>query len=159
MKIIIAAVGKLKERYLTEGIAIYTKRLKPFADIICKEIPEAPLSHNPSPAEIKAAIADEGERLLRSVPPGSFFVALSLEGKMIDSKELAEKIAAATTRGKSTVAFAIGGTFGIDATVTKAADFTLCLSPLTFTHQMTRLILSEQIYRAFKINAREKYHW
>ena len=159
MKIKIIAVGKLKEAYLREGVAEYLKRLRPFADVTVNEISEAVLPHNPSVTEIKAAIADEGERLARLVPPGAYLFALDLHGKMLASVDFAAKTDEITARGNSVIAFAIGGAFGIAENITAAADFRLCLSPMTFTHQMTRLLLVEQIYRSFKINRGEKYHW
>ena len=159
MKILIAAVGKLKERYLRDAIAEYTKRLAPFADVVIKEIAEARLSREPTMAQINAAIADEGERLLKIVPPTAYLIALDLHGTMLSSEDFAAKIAAVTTYEKSAFAFAIGGAFGIADCITQKADLRLALSPMTFTHQMARLLLIEQIYRAFKINAHEKYHW
>ena len=159
LKILIAAVGKLKERYLIAGVAEYTKRLAPFADVTVKEIAEARLPHDPTAAQITAAIDDEGERLLKILPSSAYLIALDLHGTMLSSEALAAKIAAVTTYEKSAFAFVIGGAFGIAASVTQKADLRLKLSPMTFTHQMTRLLLVEQIYRAFKINAREKYHW
>ena len=159
MKIIVAAVGSLKEKYLQSGAEEYLKRMKPFADIATNEIDEARLPKNPAPAEVKKAVADEGKRLLKSIPGDAYLFALDLHGQSLTSENFAAKIAAITADGKSRIAFAVGGTFGIAPVVTDVADFRLCLSPMTFTHQMTRIILLEQIYRAFKINRGEKYHW
>ena len=159
MKISLVVVGKLKENYLKEAFAEYKKRLRPYAAVEVKEIGEAKLSQNPTAADIAAALEDEGERLLRLVPKGAYLIALDLRGEMLSSENFAAKTAQIFADGRSGIVFAIGGAFGIGKNVTAAADFRLCLSQMTFTHQMARVILAEQIYRAFKINRGEKYHW
>lgn len=159
MKIRIAAVGKLKEKYLREGVAEYEKRLRPYASLELSEIPEARLAEKPSQAELKEALADEGRRLLRLVPERGTLIVLDVAGDLLSSEQLAEKMAALALQGQSDLTFLIGGAFGLSDEVRKRADLRLSFSRLTFTHQMVRLLLYEQIYRAFKINRGEKYHW
>ena len=140
-------VGKLKEEYTRAAADDYVKRLSKYGKVTVTEVPESD-------------IAGEGEALLRKLPHGHdvFVTALDLHGRMIDSVELAEMIKRETVGGVSDFVFVIGGSDGISGQVTNAADFRLCLSPMTFTHQMTRVIILEQIYRAMKIINGEKYH-
>ena len=146
MKITIIAVGKLKEKFLVEGTAEYLKRLKIFSKIEIREIMEC------------HTIEEEGKKILSQVPTNSWLCALDVKGNPITSEKFAEKISDLNLHGISNITFIIGGAFGISDEVRKAADFLLSLSEMTFTHQMTRLILLEQIYRAFKINRGEPYH-
>lgn len=159
MKIRIVTVGKLKEKYLREGVAEYEKRLRPYASLELFEIVEARMAENPSQAELKEALADEGRRLLRLVPERGTLVVLDVAGRMLSSEELAGEMAAFALAGRSHITFLVGGAFGLSEAVRKRADLRLSFSRLTFTHQMVRLLLYEQIYRAFKINRGEKYHW
>lgn len=159
MHITIVAAGKIKEKYLAEGIAEFLKRLKPFAQVQIREIPEEKMKESPSPAEKEQVLRREGERLLRLVPEGSYLMVLDVHGKQLSSEELAEKMNALGLEGQSNITFLIGGAFGLSGEVRDAADLRLSFSPMTFTHQMVRLLLVEQIYRAFKINRGEKYHW
>ena len=159
MKIRILAVGKLKEKYLLQGVAEYEKRLSPFASVELIETREERMPESPSEAEKEDALKKEGANLLRLVPEKSFLIVLDVRGEILSSEALAEKIAALALQGKSDLTFLIGGAFGISAAVRKRADLRLSFSPMTFTHQMVRLLLYEQIYRAFKINRGEKYHW
>ena len=159
MRITILAVGKLKEKYLREGVAEYAKRLAPFAKIDFAELSEERLPEGFSPAEKEKALTREGERLLARVRDGSYLTVLDLSGKALSSEELAKLVEDKMTEGVSDFTFIIGGPFGISDEVRKAADMRLSLSKMTFTHQMTRLILTEQIYRSFKIIKGEKYHW
>ncbi|MGP1575027.1 23S rRNA (pseudouridine(1915)-N(3))-methyltransferase RlmH [Selenomonas sp.] len=159
MKIRILAVGKLKEKYLLQGVAEYEKRLSPFASVELIETREERMPESPSEAEKEDALKKEGANLLRLVPEKSFLIVLDVSGELLSSEALAEKIAALALQGKSDLTFLIGGAFGISAAVRKRADLRLSFSPMTFTHQMVRLLLYEQVYRAFKINRGEKYHW
>lgn len=159
MKIRILAVGKLKENYLLQGVAEYEKRLSPFASVELIETREERMPESPSEAEKEDALKKEGANLLRLVPEKSFLIVLDVRGELLSSEALAEKIAALALQGKSDLTFLIGGAFGISAAVRKRADLRLSFSPMTFTHQMVRLLLYEQVYRAFKINRGEKYHW
>ena len=159
MKISIVAAGKLKEKYLTEGIKEFLKRLTPFANVNIIEINEEKMKDNPSEAEKQQVLAQEGQRLLKQVPEGSYLIVLDVYGKNLSSEELAAKIDELALAGKSHITFLIGGAFGLSQEVRQAADLLLSFSNMTFTHQMVRLLLVEQIYRAFKINRGEKYHW
>lgn len=159
MKITIVCAGRLKEKYLTAGINEFLKRLKPMADVEIREIHEEKMPDNPSPAEKEQVLTREGEKLLKLVPTGSYLFVLDVFGKEKSSEELAAKIDALGVQGRSSLTFLIGGAFGLSKEVRAAADELLSFSRLTFTHQMVRLLLVEQIYRAFKINRGEKYHW
>lgn len=159
MKIRILAVGKLKEGYLRAGIAAYEKRLRPFAAVELMEIAEERMPESPSEAEKGEILKKEGARLLRFVPEKSFLIVLDVRGELLSSEALAERIAALALRGRSDVTFLIGGTFGLAEAVRRRADLRLSFSPMTFTHSMVRLLLYEQVYRSFKINRGERYHW
>ncbi|EAX48393.1 protein of unknown function DUF163 [Thermosinus carboxydivorans Nor1] len=159
MKITIVAVGKIKEKYLTAGIAEYTKRLGPYCRLEIVEVDEERMPADPSPAEKEKVLAREGERLLKHVRDGSYLIVLDVRGKALSSEELAEKIDALALAGQSDVTFVIGGAFGLAPAVVAAANERLSFSRMTFTHQMIRLILVEQLYRAFKISRGEPYHW
>ena len=159
MKIRIVAVGKLKEKYLREGVAEYAKRLAPFASVELLETREEYMAENPSEAQRQQTLAKEGERLLRLVPEKSFLIVLDVKGKLLSSEVLAKELASLALQGQSDLTFLIGGAFGLSPAVRDRADLRISFSPMTFTHQMVRLLLYEQIYRAFKINRGEKYHW
>ncbi len=159
MRINIVTAGKIKEKYLTAGINEFLKRLGPFANVKIIEINEEKMKDNPSEAEKQQTLAQEGQRLLKQVPEGSYLIVLDVYGQQLSSEKLAEKIQNLGLQGKSNITFLIGGAFGLSQEVRQAADFRLSFSPMTFTHQMIRLLLVEQIYRAFKINRGEKYHW
>jgi 23S rRNA (pseudouridine1915-N3)-methyltransferase len=159
VKITVVAAGKLKEKYLTQGIAEFMKRLTPFARVEIREINEEHMPDEPSDADRERVLTKEGERLLKQVPEGSYLFVLDVYGKQKSSEELAERINELGLQGKSSITFLIGGTFGLSKEVRAAADELLSFSRMTFTHQMVRLLLVEQIYRAFKINRGEKYHW
>lgn len=147
MRITLIVVGKLKEKFLVAGMEEYLKRLKKFATVEVREISE------------QRTIVEEGQKLLSLVPPNSWLCVLDVAGVPLSSEVFAKKIAALALDGVSNLTFAIGGAFGVSDELRRAADFRLSLSQMTFTHQMARLILSEQIYRAFKINRNEPYHW
>ena len=159
MKITIVTAGKLKEKYLSQGIGEFLKRLTPFAQMKIIEIHEEKMKDNPSEAEKQKTLTLEGERLLRQVPAGSYLIVLDVCGKELSSEELAARMDQLGIQGRSSITFLIGGAFGLSGEVRAAADELLSFSRMTFTHQMVRLLLVEQIYRAFKINRGEKYHW
>lgn len=159
MKISIVCVGKIKEKYLTEGIAEFTKRLTPYCKLETIAIGEEKMPDNPSPAEKEQVLAKETERLLNAIPQNAHVVLLDLQGKEVTSPQLADLFDEWALAGKSHIAFVIGGAFGYTDALRKRADMRWSFSKLTFTHQMIRLLLVEQIYRAFKISRREKYHW
>lgn len=147
MKITLIVVGKLKEKFLVEGVAEYLKRLKKFATIELREIPEC------------RTLEEEGQKILSLAGQNSWLCVLDVSGEALSSEEFAKKIAALNLNGISNLTFAIGGAFGLSEELRRAAAFRLSLSKMTLTHQMARLILVEQIYRAFKINRNEPYHW
>ena len=147
MKITLVTVGKLKEKFLVDGVNEYLKRIKNFCKIEIREVAEC------------RTVEDEGKKLLAQIPRESFLIVLDVAGVEISSEELAKKISALTLRGGVSITFLIGGAFGLSDEVRRAADFRLSLSRMTFTHQLARLIVVEQIYRAFKINRNEPYHY
>lgn len=158
MKITIISVGKLKEKYLIDGIAEYVKRLSKYTkieEIVLNDEPIKDKSNNTLNEEIKEK---EGTRIIDSIPSKSFVIALDLKGHMLDSVELANKILEIQTYNASQITFIIGGSLGLSNDVLKCADYRLCFSKMTFPHQLMKLILVEQIYRAFKINNNETYH-
>ena len=159
MKITIVAAGKIKEPYLVQGIGEFQKRLAPLARLDIVEIPEERVGDEPSPAEKEQALTREGRRLLARVPAGSYLFVLDVIGVARSSEELAARMAALALSGESHLTFLIGGPFGLSEEVRRAAAERLSFSRMTFTHQMVRLLLVEQLYRAFKINRGEKYHW
>ena len=159
MKLTIICAGKIKEKYLSAGIAEFMKRLRPFAQVEIREIHEEKMPDEPSAAEKEQVLQKEGEKLLKLVPSGSYLFVLDVYGSEMASEQLAEKIDQLGIQGRSSISFLIGGAFGLSKEVRAAADERLSLSQMTFTHQMVRLLLVEQIYRAFKINRHEKYHW
>ena len=147
MKINLIVVGKLKERFLVEGVAEYVKRLHKFARLEVREVPEC------------RTVEEDGQKILSLVPQGSWLCVLDVSGVELTSEDFAKKIAALNLGGVSNLTFAIGGAFGLSEELKSAASFRLSLSKMTLTHQMARLVLVEQIYRAFKINRNEPYHW
>ncbi len=158
MKITVAAVGRLKEKYLKEGIAEYAKRLSRFADIELIEVDDEHAPDSFSPAQEAQVKQKEAERLLKRVKEGSYIVLLDLAGEQVSSEVLASKLENIMTSGSSHITFIIGGSLGLDQSLINKADYRISLSKMTFPHQLARLILLEQIYRAFKINRNETYH-
>ena len=165
MKITIACVGKIKEKYLTAGIEEFSKRLTPFCKLETLAINEERMPDNPSPAEKQQVLERETQRLLAIIPANSYVILLDVIGKQLSSPDLAAKLDELvdfTLHGENTrihITFVIGGAFGYTDALRKRADLVLSFSKMTFTHQMIRLLLIEQIYRAFKISRGEKYHW
>ena len=158
MNISVITVGKLKEKYLKQGIGEYVKRLSAYAKIDIIEIPDEKAPETLSDMEMLQVKAKEGERILAKISDDTHVIALAIEGKMKSAEELADTIDKLATYGKSKVAFVIGGSLGLSADVMKRANDTLSFSKMTFPHQLMRLILVEQIYRAFRINRGEPYH-
>lgn len=159
MRISIITAGKIKEKYLTAGIAEFVKRLGPYCRLEVIEVDEERMPENPSDAEKTKALAKEGERLLKAVRDSSYLMVLDVAGKPLSSEELSAKLDKLGLEGQSDLTFIIGGAFGLSDEVRKAAKERLSFSKLTFTHQMIRLLLVEQIYRAFRISRGEPYHW
>lgn len=158
MKITVAAVGKLKERYLKDGIAEYTKRLSRFAEVEVVEVDDEHAPDSLSEAQEGQVKQREAERLLKRIKEGSYIVLLDLAGEQINSESFSSKLESVMLSGNSHITFIIGGSLGLDKSLISAANYRLCLSKMTFPHQLARLILLEQIYRAFKIMKNETYH-
>lgn len=154
VKIKLVAVGTIKEKFHKDTITEYVKRLSRFAKIEIIEVEETKIQ-NKSEEQVKK---EEGERLLKRVGSEDFVILLDLHGKFITSEEFADKINDLISKGVSPITFVIGGTLGLSDEVRKRANFALAISKMTFTHQMCRGILFEQIYRAFKIINHEEYH-
>ncbi|TWI59641.1 23S rRNA (pseudouridine(1915)-N(3))-methyltransferase RlmH [Halalkalibacter nanhaiisediminis] len=158
MNISIITVGKLKEKYLKQGIEEYTKRLSAYAKIEIIEVPDEKAPENLSDADMQQIKQKEGERILAKVHPDAHVIALAIEGRMLTSEQLADNIDKLATYGKSKIAFIIGGSLGLADEVMKRADESLSFSKMTFPHQLMRLVLVEQVYRAFRIVRGEPYH-
>ena len=158
MNISIVTVGKLKEKYLKQGIEEYSKRLSAYAKIDIIEIPDEKAPETLSEQEMLQVKGKEGERILSKIPDDAHVIALAIEGKMNSSEELAETLDKLATYGRSKIVFVIGGSLGLSKDVMKRANDTLSFSKMTFPHQLMRLILVEQVYRAFRINRGEPYH-
>lgn len=158
IKITVLAIGKIKEPYISAAINEYRKRLLPHARLEFTELPEEKTPDSPSETQRQTAVKEEGKRLLKRLPGGACTFLLDLHGKEISSEELAAKLAGLQTAGRSHFCFIIGGPFGVSDELRSISDC-LSFSRLTFTHQMIRLLLIEQLYRACKINRGEKYHW
>lgn len=158
MNITIITVGKLKEKYLKQGITEYTKRLGAYAKIDIVELADEKAPEVLSDSEMQQVKNKEGERILSKISPDHHVIALAIQGKMKSSEELADTLDKLATYGKSKVAFIIGGSLGLSDDVLKRADEKLSFSKMTFPHQLMRLVLVEQVYRAFRINRGEPYH-
>ena len=153
MKIHIIAAGKIKEKWLTEAIQEYRKRLSRYCDVEITEVPDAP---DQLPKDV--ALAKEGEKLLSSIKEGAYVWVMDLAGDMYNSEEFSTELIKAFEKGGAEIVCVIGGSNGLSPAVIARANQRICLSPMTFTHQMTRVILLEQCYRAFRINRGEPYH-
>lgn len=147
-------VGKLKEKHFAAACAEYVKRLGAFCKLTVTELPEDRLPDNPSQAQIDAALEKEASAILAKIPKGSKIVALCVEGKLLSSPDLAQW----TVDGASHFTFLIGGSFGLHPSVKEKAQLRLSMSPMTFPHHLARIMLLEQIYRAYQISAGTKYH-
>ena len=158
MKVRIICVGRLKEKYLKDGIDEYAKRLKRFCTFEIIEIPDEKIPDNPSAAQCEKIKQSEGEAVLKKLSGDGYVISLCVEGSGMSSEKFAQKLSDIMLFGKSTVEFIIGGSLGLSDGVKKRSDLKLSFSEFTFPHQLMRLILSEQIYRAFKINSNEEYH-
>ncbi len=158
VNITIVTIGKLKEKYLIQGINEYLKRLTAYAKIDIIELADEKAPENLSESEMEQVKQKEGERILSKVSDDTHVIALAIEGKMKSSEQLAADLENLATYGKSKVAFVIGGSLGLSKDVMKRANDTLSFSKMTFPHQLMRLILVEQVYRAFRIIRNEPYH-
>ena len=159
MRFYVVCIGKLKDAYLRDGVAEFVKRMRPYGGITITELNESKIGDKPSDVDRKQVVAEEGVRLLKAVPKNAYTVLLDVYGKTMSSEVLAKTISKLEVDGVSDMAFIIGGAFGVSDTLRQTANYKLSFSPMTFTHQMVRLLLVEQIYRASKINRNEPYHW
>lgn len=158
LKIKILAVGKMKEQYLKEGIKEYMKRLGGYISLAINEVEDEPCPEKASAAEQEKIKQKEGERLLKGVSSQDYIILLDLQGKELSSPDLAVLLEERSLAGQSSLTFIIGGSLGIAEAVRQRANFRWSISKLTFPHQLIRLVLLEQIYRACKINKKEPYH-
>ncbi len=158
LTVTLACVGKLKEAYWRDACAEYAKRLSAFCRLQIVEVAEERLPDHPSPAQIEATLQAEGERLLSHIPNGTPIVAMCIEGKGCTSEELSAKLSGWTVDGISHIAFVIGGSWGLSPQVKQQAKWRLSMSDMTFPHQLARVMLLEQIYRAMQITSGGKYH-
>lgn len=158
VNITIVTIGKLKEKYLIQGINEYLKRLTAYAKVEIVELADEKAPENLSETEMEQVKQKEGERILAKLSDDTHVIALAIEGKMKSSEQLAADIDNLATYGKSKIAFVIGGSLGLSKDVIKRANDTLSFSKMTFPHQLMRLILVEQVYRAFRIIRGEPYH-
>lgn len=159
MRFYVVCIGKLKDAYLRDGVAEFVKRMRPYGGITITELNESKIGDKPSDADRKQVVAEEGERLLKAVPKSAYTVLLDVYGKTMSSEDLAKTVAKLEVDGVSDMAFIVGGAFGVSDELRRSVNYKLSFSPMTFTHQMVRLLLVEQIYRASKINRNELYHW
>lgn len=157
-KVTIICVGKLKEAFYKEAVIEYSKRLQRHCILDIIEIPETKLNDNPSSAEISRALDEEASRIREKIPKGSSLIAMCIEGKLLSSESLSEKMMTFGLSGHSNLAFLIGGSFGLSPTLKNESIIKLSMSPMTFPHHLARVMLLEQIYRAYQIIEGTKYH-
>lgn len=154
----IICVGKLKEKFLTDAVNEYSKRLSAFCKLNITELDETKLSDKSGDTEIAAALKSESEKILAKVGKDSFVIAMCIEGKMYSSEQLSALFDRVSVEGKSRIDIIIGSSFGLSDEVKKRADLRLSVSPMTFPHQLFRVMILEQVYRAFQISTGGKYH-
>ena len=157
-KVSIICVGKMKEKFYMDAAAEYVKRLSRFCKLEITELSEERLPEDPSPAQIGAALAKEADAIRGKLPPSAYVIAMCVEGKTRSSEELARLMADTASRGESHLVFLIGGSFGLHPSIKELAAVKLSMSPMTFPHHLARVMLLEQIYRAYQINAGSRYH-
>lgn len=158
MKITCVVVGKIKEKYFTDAIKEYSKRLSRYCKLEIVELADEKTPDGASEAEEVAIRKKEGERILKALKDDAYVIALAIEGKMLDSVELSQKIDRLGVSGTSHIAFVIGGSLGLAPAVMKRADYALSFSRMTFPHQLMRVVLLEQLYRSYRILKNEPYH-
>ena len=157
-EVTVVCLGKLKEQYLRDACAEYSKRLSAFCKLKVIELAPERLSENPSQAEIQKALSLEGKKILEKIPDRAAIIAMCIEGRQLSSEELSKKLSAFATQGIGSVAFVIGGSFGLSDEVKEKSVLRLSVSRMTFPHQLFRVMLLEQVYRAFQIQSGTKYH-
>ena len=158
MNISIISVGKIKEKYLKLGIEEFSKRLSKYCKLELVELEDEKCPENLSPKDMLIVKEKEGKKILSKVKNNSYVIALAIDGKNLSSEELADTISKLAVRGNSHITFIIGGSLGLSDEVLNRADYKLSFSKMTFPHQLMKLILLEQVYRAFRINNNEPYH-
>lgn len=158
MKISILCVGKVKEKFYRDAIDEFVKRLSRYCKLEIIEVADEKTDEQASETEIRLVKEKEGERLLKNIKDDAYVITLCIDGKQLDSEELSDKIEKLGISGVSHIYFVIGGSLGLSDQVIKRADFKLSFSKMTFPHQLMRMVLCEQVYRSFKINANESYH-
>ncbi len=151
-------LGKLKEKYMKDFAAEYEKRLSSYCRLTVTELEPVKLSDNPSQSEIDNALAKETQIITSKIPKNSYVFSMCIEGKQMSSEELSSKIEDIALCGKSNITFIIGSSFGLSDEIKKMSDFKFSMSKMTFPHKLARLMLTEQIYRAFSISNNAKYH-
>lgn len=158
MRITVVAVGKLKEKFYTEAVSEYAKRLSRYCKLEIIQTPDEKTPDQASQALERQIREKEGERILAGIKEGAYVIALAIEGSTLDSVELSDKINSLGVSGISHIVFVIGGSLGLSDLVLKRSDYKLSFSRLTFPHQLMRVILLEQVYRGFRIMNGEPYH-
>lgn len=158
MKIILITVGKIKEKYLRDAISEYGKRLSRYCKLEIVEVADEKTPDQASEAVDENIRAKEGERILKYIKDDMYVITLEIGGKMLSSEEFARQIETLGVQGKSSIAFVIGGSIGLGKEVLKRSDYALSFSKMTFPHQLMRVILLEQVYRAYRIINGEPYH-
>ncbi len=158
MKITLITVGKIKERYLKDALAEYEKRLQKYCSLSILEVADENVPEGANEAERKTVLDKEGSRILKLIQKDAYVITLEIEGHMLSSEELADKIDDLGIHGKSHIQFIIGGSIGLSEAVRRRSDYALSFSKMTFPHQLMRVILLEQIFRSYKIIRHEPYH-
>lgn len=158
MQIDIICVGKVKEQYLRDAIAEYSKRLGRYYKLNILEVADEKTPEHASEGVERQIKAKEGERIAKHIKPGAYVIALAIDGQQVTSEGFARKIDQLGIQGVSHIQFVIGGSIGMDDAILRQANYKLSFSKMTFPHQLMRVILLEQVYRAYKINAHEPYH-
>ena len=158
MNVKILCVGKIKEKFYRDAIDEYVKRLSKYCSVTVTEVPDEKTSENASDTEIDIVKDKEGDRILKHISERDYVIALAILGKQMDSVAFSKFIEDLGIQGKSSLVFVIGGSLGLSDNVLKRADYQISFSKMTFPHQLMRVILSEQIYRAMRIMKNEPYH-
>ena len=158
MQIDIICVGKVKEQYLRDAIAEYSKRLGRYCKLNILEVADEKTPEHASEGVERQIKAKEGERIAKHIKPGAYVIALAIDGQQVTSEGFARKIDQLGIQGVSHIQFVIGGSIGMDDAILRQANYKLSFSKMTFPHQLMRVILLEQVYRAYKITAHEPYH-
>lgn len=158
LSVTLVCVGRMKEKHYIAAFAEYQKRLSAYCKLTVSELPEQRLPEDPTPREISAALDKEGAGIIKHIPPQAAVIALCVEGKQLSSTAFSGMLEQRALEGRSRLCFLIGGSFGLNEAVKREADMKLSLSEMTFPHHLARVMLIEQLYRAFAIQAGSRYH-